>query len=157
MLDQTQVERLASAAHALRPDWPVKSLCTYLASEHTARAYRDVAIALVWVAADPESRTPRRMSEHGPWWVAAYRASGEIAQPLHFDRCPEPGHTSYAAHNCGACRAEQLGTERDDQPPTPRDTPPSAGPDLVRAAMAMHGVPTSDEVRVKRAESKETT
>lgn len=156
MLERDDLERLAGIAHALRPDWPLKSLMTFLERDHAARPFRDVAVALVVVACDPKSKTPKRMNEHGPWWVAA-QMGREHTSPLHFPRCPEPGHTSYAAHNCGACRAEQLAAEHDDQPPTPRDTPPSAGPELVRAAMAMHGVPTSNEVRTKRAESKETT
>lgn len=151
-----EIQRIAAVMHAIRPDWNPRSLATYLERNHAARAYRDLAIAGVYVATDERTQTPKLLEQHGPWWVAA-RGVGENVTPLHFPRCPEPGHTSYAAHNCGACRAEHLAAEHDDQPPTPRDTPPSAGPELVRAAMAMHGVPTSDEVRTKRAESKETT
>src|SRR5690606_24893959 len=31
---------------------------------------RDVAVAMAWVAADPESKTPARVLEAGPWWAA---------------------------------------------------------------------------------------
>ena len=54
-LTKTEAERLAAAANALRPDWPVSSLLTYL-SKHKARAYRDVAVALAWIATDPQTK-----------------------------------------------------------------------------------------------------
>jgi hypothetical protein len=62
MLTKTEAERLAAAAHALRPDWPVSSLLTYL-SRHKASAYRDVAVALAWIAtrrADQDPGAARR-------------------------------------------------------------------------------------------------
>lgn len=110
MLHDTEVSRLAEMAHALRPDWPIRSLCTWLTRSHHNRAYRDVAVALAWIACDPATQTPKRMDEQGPWW-AAVKLAGSDSTPLHYARCPEPGHGSYPAHNCGACRAEQLAAE----------------------------------------------
>lgn len=117
MLSRTEIERLAQAAHALRPDWPVKSLCTWLMTDHASRAYRDVAVALAYIATDTATVTPKRMNEMGPWW-SAVKLAGSDATPLHYARCEEPGHSSYPAHNCGACRAEQLEADTATAPPT---------------------------------------
>ncbi|MCG7285381.1 hypothetical protein MHY85_05245 [Cellulomonas sp. ACRRI] len=107
MLSRTEIERLAAAAHELRPDWPVKSLCTWLLGTHANRAYRDVAVALAWVACDPQTNTPKRMDEAGPWWQAV-KVAGSDATDHRYARCPEPGHTSFPAANCAACRSEKL-------------------------------------------------
>lgn len=134
MLSRNDIERLAGAAHALRPDWPVSSLCTWLLKDHAARAFQDVAVALAYVAADPGTKTPKRMNELGPWWGAT--SSGRASQPLHYDRCPIDGHTSYPANNCGYCRAEQIeatpGEVKADPEATERNR---AGRELVRAAL----------------------
>lgn len=125
MLDQKQIERLAAAAAALRPDWPIRSLQTFLTNDHTHRAYQDVAVALAWVATDPTSKTPKRMNEHGPWWVAAQAASGNTTgESITTPKCTVPGHTSYYAHNCGACRSEQLETVRLNQTDRTPTVPP---------------------------------
>ena len=76
---RTEIERLAAAGHALRPDWPAASLRTWLETQHASDAYRDVAVALTVVATDPATRTPARLTEPGPWWDAAQAASGEPA------------------------------------------------------------------------------
>ncbi len=111
MLSRTEIERLAAAAHELRPDWPIRSLCTWLQTTHAARAYRDVAVALACIATDPQTRTPRRMDETGPWWSAAQAATGTrsgTAVPRPSDpRCSR--HDWEMAENCRACRSEQIG------------------------------------------------
>lgn len=147
MLERTEIERLAQMAHALRPDWPVKSVHTWLAASYTDRAYRDVAVALAWVATDAKTVTPKRMDEMGPWWVAT-RAASSDATDTRFTRCPQPGHGSFPASNCGACRSEDIageGTRTD-----PRHTDPEhlaiyeRGARRARAAIK---VPTNGEVR----------
>jgi hypothetical protein len=70
-MTKTEAERLAAAIHELRPDWPVASLVTYLAGTHAHRAYRDIAVALAYVATDPATRTPKRIEGAGPWWQVA--------------------------------------------------------------------------------------
>lgn len=104
MATKTELERLAAAANALRPDWPAKSVLTYLERDHATKAYRDLAVALAHVAADPETRNPKRLSEPGPWW----RLTTDTTEDHRAKRCPETGHGSYFAINCGACRSEQL-------------------------------------------------
>lgn len=71
MSTNTELERLAAMANALRPEWPVASLLTHLKTHHAARPYRDLAVALAWIAADPDTQNPGRLGEAGPWWGAA--------------------------------------------------------------------------------------
>jgi hypothetical protein len=138
MLTRTEVERLAAAAHALRPDWPLRSLCTFLERDHAHRAYRDVGVALTWVATDPTTLTPKRMNELGPWWqaVASTETSGGRYEP-----CDVGGdaHRSYPKGRCGACRADELAVDT-DTPPTPAQPATTAyttGPNLARAAAGL--------------------
>lgn len=114
MPDPTQIERIATAVNALRPEWPVRSLVTYLARSHADRPFADLAIAAVAVAVDERSVTPARVGEHGPWWVAAYTASkaatptvGPGCEP----RCPKDGHEHELARNCRCCASERLAGE----------------------------------------------
>lgn len=69
-MNDQEIEKLAHAVNALRPDWLVSSLRTGIKTDLANRAYRDAALALVWVAVDPESKTPKRVTEDGPWWQA---------------------------------------------------------------------------------------
>ena len=88
MLTNTQIERLAGMANQLRPEWPVNSLVTFI-RKHRTRAYRDLAVALSWVATDDASHTPARLDENGPWWKAAAVAEGGARRGDHTMRCPE--------------------------------------------------------------------
>jgi hypothetical protein len=90
-LTPTAVERIAQAIHALRPQWPIASLETFLRDPKLAnRPTRDVAIALTWIAVDPDTRTP------GAWWRAAtvdeaqtYRNPGTVCtiHPSQLEPC----------------------------------------------------------------------
>jgi len=136
MLSRTEIERLAAAAHALRPDWAIPSLCTWLMTDHAGKAYRDVAVALAWVATDTATHTPKRMNELGPWWTAARVASSDATDTLSA-RCQQIGHGSYLADNCGACRADRIGADGPSDPPTSPIDPDVAarGAAAVRAAL----------------------
>lgn len=113
-----EIQRIAGAMHALRPEWGFTSLVTFLTNHHSTRAYRDLTIAAVAVAADPITKTPRLLNTHGAWWVAAQAGAGTTAgESTTIAKCAEPGHTSFYAHNCGSCRAEQLEGERVNQQP----------------------------------------
>jgi hypothetical protein len=70
MSTKNELARLAAAVAILRPDWNPRSLQTLLERDHALRPLRDLAVALVWIATDPDTKTPARLSEHGPWWVA---------------------------------------------------------------------------------------
>ena len=99
MIDQTQAHRLAAAVNALRPDWPAASLSTFIRKNLAERAYRDAAVALAWVATDPETQTPARVLENGPWWRATMAEQGTLSAITH--RCPE--HPAHAAWSCPEC------------------------------------------------------
>lgn len=95
-MNETEIERIAAAINLLRPDWPAKSLRTLLGrSELCQRPRRDVAVALVWVACDSETKSPARVIEAGPWWRAA--AGGESLD----DRAPRPPKPDQACRLCG--------------------------------------------------------
>lgn len=92
-MNQTEVERLAAAVAELRTDWPVGSLRTFIARDLSHRAYRDVAVAFAWIATDPDTQTPKRVLEAGPWWAATQATTG--------DRHPATVRYSDACTTCG--------------------------------------------------------
>lgn len=105
----TAINRTAAAINALRPDWPVKSLATLLARpELGSRDWRDVTLALAYVACDPASVTPARVLESGPWWTSlANPAAGTPA--VRAAPCPE--HGTGTAIACPECAAEFAATD----------------------------------------------
>lgn len=66
MLTRNEAERLAAAVNALRADWPTASLLKFL-SQRKERPLLDLTIELCWVAQLPETKTPGRIDEDGPW------------------------------------------------------------------------------------------
>lgn len=106
-MNRTDAERIAKATNIHRPDWPVQSLITILADQKH-RVARDVAIAMTWIALDPDTRTPRRIAEDGPWWKAA---SPDLAGPS----TPRPPRSTEACKThaggwrdkCAGCAADQ--------------------------------------------------
>ncbi|MEP7763864.1 hypothetical protein [Sanguibacter sp. 25GB23B1] len=109
MASADEIQRIAAAMNSLRPDWRVSSLVTFLTRHHEARAYRDLVIAAVVVASDPTTKTPQLLNAHGAWWSASQTVQGGAGvEPIRFPRCTEPGHSSYRADNCGACRADRV-------------------------------------------------
>lgn len=124
MATPTELERVAAAMHALRPDWRLDSLATFLAKHHAHRPYRDLAVAAATVATDPRTRTPQLLNEAGPWWSASQVAFDGAQQPTAVPRpedarCAVPGHDHELARNCRACRSEALARQDDDTPDGP--------------------------------------
>ena len=70
-----ELDRWASAMRALRPDWRYDSLRTFATTHLAERPYRDALIAGVWIATDPEARTPHLLTTDGPWWAACQPAA----------------------------------------------------------------------------------
>lgn len=137
MPNTDEIQRIAAAMNALRPDWNIRSLVTYLERNHAARPFRDLIVAAVVVATDARTQTPKLLEQHGAWWVAAKAAQGTgAADPVHYARCPVIGHTSYAAHNCGACRWDAI--EAATEPPHQADRTPVVPTDRVRQILATH-------------------
>lgn len=144
MIDTGTIQRIAESMHALRPEWNTGSLITLL-TKHRTRPARDLAIAAVFVATDPKTKTPALINESPPW-VAAGRAvrfdeGNTTSQPPRpSDACPIDGHGSFLAHNCGACRGERLGNPREPEPPDEEQAQINReGRELVRRAVISRG------------------
>ena len=114
-MNETEADRIAAAANALRPDWPVASLRTLLRRpDLMRRPRRDVAVALTWVACDSTTKTPARVIEAGPWWKAATIETTESAPAA-----PKPHE---ACTTCGRhrdrCLCDEPTQRKDRRPPT---------------------------------------
>jgi hypothetical protein len=111
-------------AAKLRPEWPARSVRTYLEAKHADRAYADLAVALAVVCTDPTAETPARLEQHGPWWTATRVLAGtgrspDVGPGRGQPRCGRPGHEHEHAEACRLCRAERLtGTTHEPQAPT---------------------------------------
>ncbi len=95
-MNRAEAEQIASAMTMVRPDWLRSSMLTIL-GRHQHRPARDVHLALVWVAHDPDTRTPARIDTEGPWWAitrtagvaeATVQPPDRLACPIHGQ--PEP-------------------------------------------------------------------
>jgi hypothetical protein len=140
------IERIALAMNVIRPKWPKSSLITFLTKNHAHRAFRDLLVAGIVVATDPRTDTPRLLNEHGPWWLAAQAANGTYTD-TRFARCPEPGHTSFPAHNCSACRAEQIEGTHPGTTPVMDPDQQDINARGARRARAALGIPTGGDPR----------
>lgn len=129
MATNNEIQRLAGMANALRPDWPARSVASILQRDHGARAYQDLAIALAYVATDPATKTPARLAEAGPWWLATSSTPTvpEVG-PGRAPRCTRDGHEHERASSCRLCASERLAPTpsvyRDDEPATASDRRP---------------------------------
>jgi len=140
MISRDETERLAAMANALRPDWPLKSLTTFIVNELTRRTYREVAIALAWIATDPATDTPKRMLEAGPWWNASRAQAATVSVVV--TRCAVQGHEHLPAARCPACEEANRGEVDHD-----------AGVAAVREALAK--APRYETPAVKAARAAE--
>lgn len=144
MLSHEEVHRLAAALNSLRPDWPARSIATFIDRELKARTYRETAVALAWVATDPTTETPKRVLEQGPWWLAT-RAQAATVSVIP-TRCGE--HPEHRASSCPEC--------------TQRSGDAAAGAELARQAIRAgraRFVPEHQRAAMARARaaSKEAT
>lgn len=115
MTTKQEAETVATAINVLRPDWPTKQIVTIIGRDHQHRPTLDIAAALLWLALDPDTETPGRLNESGPWWKGfqpqghgrGQQGVGEDHQsPRKNETCQQPGHTGWAG-NCPNCRAEE--------------------------------------------------
>lgn len=127
-MNQHQIDRIALAIHALRPDWRADSLRTFIANQTTKAGlplaqmpYRDLAVAFAWIATDDDTRLPTRILELGPWWEAT-----QPNTPTTGPKTPGPP-TSQGQRHLPRLRLPPARTRR-DQPAPPRHRPPLAHP-----------------------------
>ena len=118
MPSREEIQRIAGAMNALRPDWRVSSLTTFLTDHCYARSYRALSIAAVAVATDPKCTTPNLLTQDGPWWAGAFQASGERefserpSDPS-WPFCPIPGHPRIKpGAKCTRCEHEAMTDEK---------------------------------------------
>ena len=78
-MNRSEAEQVAAAIAIIRPDWLRTSMLTIL-GRHQHRPARDAMLALVWIAYDPDTKTPARIDSDGPWWHTA-RLAGVAAEP----------------------------------------------------------------------------
>lgn len=100
-MNANEQARLAAAVAILRPDWPQDSLRTFVARDDqllARRPYQDAAVALVFVALDPATKTPARVNEPGPWWHLG-RAEREPTRGVQCPRCLV-SHMPTEEHEC---------------------------------------------------------
>ena len=138
-MNDHEIDRIAAAANALRPDWPLGSIRTLLTKKLAHRPRRDVAVALAWIACEPNTATPARVLEDGPWWRAAAVEGNATSRkpPRPDDECRL--HVGEYAHNCRSCQADRLAG--DDT--TPRTTQRVPMPAHVRHAAHAAGIKTN--------------
>ena len=105
MLTKEEAERLAQAINALRPDWHIPSLITFLGTnDRWKRPYRDLTLELVYVALDPASKTPARIDQDGPWTrlhqqtQASASADIDPLKPSDCDICGRPPNWRHIDH-----------------------------------------------------------
>lgn len=139
--------RLAAAVNLLRPDWPAKSLRTLLDRDHAHRPYHDLAVALVWIATDEQTKTPARLAEAGPWWTALATTVSPGPERFDHDRwhrdivagaVPAPPDFAEQVHAVKAATprpepADHRGIGRHDRQPADREQLEAA-----RAELAAH-------------------
>lgn len=115
--------RIAAAISLLRPEWSQYSLAT-LVEEFRGREPRDVALALVWLAHDPTTRTPGRLREDGPWWHLGERTPERPGLPTITSGPPKPplppGTVAGIRHRAG----HHADRPRTDCPHCPKETNP---------------------------------
>lgn len=150
-MNDIEIKRLAHAINELRPAWPISSLTTFISRNLAGRNYRDVAVALVWVALDADgagnyvTETPKRVMEPGPWWRAA-EASGSVIHhvrrpPKRDEECPI--HIGEWADNCRCCKADRLSGEPDPKP-QPRDRAGDANAGIAACREQLHAAKGAD-------------
>lgn len=114
-----EAEVIAHAVAIIRPQWQADSMFKMLAN-HRHRPARQVALALVYLAYDPDVKSPGLLNHDGPHWSvgqlgdATYTppALAEVACPTHGDRQP-----------CRCCEADRKAAPTPDVAPAPDRLP----------------------------------
>ena len=113
-MNRAEIERLARAGNALRPDWPYTSLVTFLTKNAGDRPLWDATRALMWIATEPgaepgvyTNETPRLFTEDGPWWAHQVVISKDAPTPVPIGWCSLHRCEDSTARPCPHCRADR--------------------------------------------------
>lgn len=112
-----QARALAQLVALLSGDkrWDVAGVRSALSKARHKAPAAALAIAAIRCATNPDAKTPAVIGMDGPHWSTG----GTVTTTDHrYARCQEPGHQSYPAWNCAACRSEKLAAD-DQQTETP--------------------------------------
>ena len=127
-INREQAHALAALIAALRDDWDTAGVLKALSDARDRSTAWDLAHAALHAAQNPKIKTPAVIAMAGEHWTVG-KALGESTTDA--PRCPEPGHTSYFAHNCGYCKAERLETVRLNQ----GDRTPAVPPERINQSL----------------------
>lgn len=113
MAEPKQLALIASIGHLLHPDWPERSLRTWIDTNYAGAQHNGYQLAVAAFAcwADPATNAWSRLKESGPWWRAAAAAGSTergalTGPPRRGEDCEKhPGNYRDA---CAGCRADQL-------------------------------------------------
>ena len=106
----TEIDRLANALNALRPDWPTPSLRTWITNNLAQFSWRVAATVAVNAACDPLTDTPARILERGPWWQTIRPTATGDEPPPYYRPAPtadEPNRLDKATVSNYATQARQ--------------------------------------------------
>lgn len=113
-MNDTERGRLATAISALRPDWPSRSIETFLRRNLNARPLHDAARIMVWIATEPgdapgtyRNDTPRLATENGPWTTALIARAGDESTPTPIGWCSLHRCEDSTARPCQLCRQDR--------------------------------------------------
>ncbi len=140
-MNETEIDRLALAGNALRPDWPTASLRTFLSKNFAARAYRDVALVLANVCTiEPRTDTPQLMLQPSVWGVTTVVGNRSEA-----DRHPATVPFNELCHICSRerrhCEALDNGHDYKARSPYVRESVYAAGARKAREALVAQVAP----------------
>ena len=139
-ITSAQARALATLVATLRPDWTIPGVAAAISKARHRAPAAELAHAAIRLATRTDLRTPAVLAEDGPHW---HPGPDERRDEHRFTRCPQPGHQSYPAWHCGACRADQIAT--DEPRPVERPTDPHTyrrGAQAARAALTNPGATT---------------
>jgi len=125
---------LVSLLRAGRNGWDQAGVRAAIHKARMNADAHDLCVAAIRAAQNPTNRTPAVIAMDGPHWRTG---GGELTRDLPAPRCDKPGHTSYPATNCGACRSEALQVDKVLPEPDPDVAAiASRGADRARRALA---------------------
>lgn len=113
-MNDVDVQRLATATNALRPDWPTRSIATFLTRNLAGRPLHDAARIIVWIATEPgqtpgtyRNDTPRLATEDGPWTAALIARATDEPTPTPVGWCTLHRCEDSTARPCQMCRQDR--------------------------------------------------
>jgi len=121
-MNRPEAEVIAAAVAIIRPEWYQTSLLKMLGKiQH--RPARQVALALVSLAYDPEVQSPGLLLHEGPHWAVGQIGEATYVPPAVSERlCPTHGDRAETCRGCAADRKAATEPVPPAQPITDMET-----------------------------------